>query len=605
VASPACAPRTVRRSPRKGRATLPPQVVDQASGYARDVHAGRVVAGPYVRLAADRHLRDLKHQTDLGIRWDVDEAQRAVGFFREVLVLADGSPFVLQPFQAFIVGSVFGWRNADGSRRFKTAYVESGKGSGKTPLAAGVGLLAFIADGEPAPEVYAAATMQDQASICWRDAKGMVERDDELSASIEVLAASLVPRGDSGAIFRAVSSEHRGLDGKRVYCALIDELHEHPNSLVIDKMRAGLKARRNGFVFEITNSGDDLESVCWHHHEYSVKVLEGIEENEAWFAYVCALDEGDSWVDEACWPKANPGLGTILPVSYLREQLREAQGMPSKENIVKRLNFCIWTQQHTTWIPMDRWRELQVLPEAPPGWTACALGLDLSSKLDLTSAVVALRYPDARPPLELEIAEGQGDPEAEKKLKRLSINYRVHLVPFFWRPAETLAQAAVNDRAGYDVWARDGWLRATPGPVVDYDMIRDAIVDEIGPKYGLKSGEIAFDPYNAEMLTQTVERAGYRRVQVDQTVKNMSEPAKLFEALIVAGRLTHDGNPVMAWCMSNVAVREDKKGNIFPFKPSARKRIDGAIAAIIALNRLVATAEPQASVYEERGVLWV
>lgn len=596
------APHPAHRSrPSRGRAVRRGKPIDQATAYARDVCEGRIIAGPYVRLAASRHLRDIERQAALGLRWDVAEAERAIGFFRELLLLASGAPFVLQPFQAFIVGSIFGWRNADGSRRFKTAYVEQGKGNGKTPLAAGIGLLCLLADGEPSPEVYAAATMQDQASICWRDAKGMAERNEELRERVEVLAASLVPVGDSGAVFRPVSSEHRGLDGKRVYCALIDELHEHPNSLVVDKMRAGLKARKNGLIFEITNSGDDLESVCWHHHEYSIKVLEGIEKNEAWFAYVCALDEGDQWDDEACWPKANPGLGTVLPISYLRDQVREAQGMPSKEGIVKRLNFCIWTQQHTVWIPMDRWRALDVLKEAPPGWTACALGLDLSSKLDLTSAVVALRYPDERPPLELEVAEGQGDPQAEKRLKRLSINYRVHLVTFFWRPLETLTQAAHDDRAGYDIWARNGWLRATPGQVVDYDAIRDAIVDEIGPRFGLKSGEIGFDPYNAEMLTRECERAGFRRVQVDQTVKNISEPAKLFEALIVAGRLTHDGNPCMAWCVSNVAVREDRKGNIFPFKPHARKRIDGVTATITALNRLLGMPDDGPSIWDQRA----
>jgi phage terminase large subunit-like protein len=594
-------PKPARRSKAAPkRATRRPRVVDQATAYAKSVTAGKTLAGPYVRLACERHLSDIKRQDELGLRWDIDESERACAFFASVLILSDGSPFVLQPFQAFVVGSVFGWRNADGSRRFKTAYVEQGKGNGKTPTAAGIGVLALIADGEPSPEVYAAATMQDQASICWRDAKGMVERNEELRAMIEVLAASLVPHGDSQAVFRAVSSEHRGLDGKRPYCALIDELHEHPNSLVVDKMRAGLKARKNGFIFEITNSGDDLESVCWHHHEYSAKVLEGIERNEAWFAYICALEENDDWRDEACWLKANPGLDTILPRSYLREQVREAQGMPSKEGIVKRLNFCIWTQQHTVWIPMDAWRVLPVLAEAPPGWTAAVLGLDLSSKLDLTSGVVLLKYPDDGPALEIEVAEGQGDPAAEKILKSVCINFRVHVVPFFWRPKDTLHEAAKNDRASYDVWAREGWLRATPGPIVDYNAIRDAVVTEIGPRYNLKAGEIAFDPYNAEMLTQALEQEGYKRVQVDQTVRNISEPAKVFEALVVSGRLSHDGNPCLAWNVSNVAVREDKKGNIFPFKPQARKRIDGVVALITGLSRLLAIEDTGPSIWDRR-----
>lgn len=591
---------TTTTRPKPKRRPVAPR--DQATAYARAVVAGRIVAGPFVRLACKRHLEDMAHQTKRGIRWRLEEAERVVDFFAKCLTLDGGKPFKLEPFQAFIVGSLFGWSNADGTRRFKSAYIEQGKGNGKTPLAGGIGLYSLIADGEPSPEVYSAATTQDQASIGWRDAKRMVEDSEELKQLVEVLAASLVCDANNG-IFRPVSSEHRGLDGKRVFVALIDELHEHPTSIVVDKMRAGLKARKNGFVFEITNSGDDIESVCYHHHEYSAKVLVGVVDDPAWFAYVCALDEGDDWRDERCWLKANPGLDVVLPRSYLREQVREAVGMPSKEGIVKRLNFCVWTQQHTVWIPMDAFDACSVVRPEEAGWSSVAAGLDLSSKLDLTALAVTLRYRDARPATEIEIAEGQGDPEAEKKLKRLSIDFRVHTVPFFWLPEATLAEAVKRDRVPYDVWRDQGWLRVTPGNVVDYNLILEQIIEEIGPRFGLKGGEIGFDPYNATQLAGQLAGAGLRTVMVDQTVRNISEPAKLFEALIVDRRLTTDGNPVLKWCVSNVAVREDKKGNIFPFKPSRRKRIDGVVATIIGLSRLIADQGQKASVYENRGLV--
>lgn len=591
---------TVTTKTRRRQSTKKAPPKDQATAYARAVLAGRVVAGPYVRLACKRHLDDVSHQAVRGIRWRPEEAERVCAFFPAVLTLDADRPFALQPFQAFIVGSLFGWFNADGSRRFKSAYVEMGKGNGKTPLAGGIGLYGLVADGEPSPEVYSAATTQDQASIGWRDARRMVSASDELKALVEPLANSLICDSNNG-IFRAVSSEHRGLDGKRVFIALVDELHEHPTSIVVDKMRAGLKARKNGFVFEITNSGDDLESVCYHHHEYSAKVLEGVVVDPAWFAYVCALDEQDDWRDEACWPKANPGLDVVLPRSYLREQVREAVGMPSKEGIVKRLNFCIWTQQHTVWIPMERYDACPVVTPEPQGWAAITAGLDLSSKLDLTCLSVVMRHRDARPPTEVEIAEGQGDPEAEPKLKRLSIDFRVHVVPFFWLPEATLAEAVKRDRVPYDVWRDQGWLRVTPGNVVDYDAILEEILEEIAPRFRLKAGEIGFDPYNATQLAGELAGSGLRTVLVDQTVRNLSEPAKLLEALIVDRRLSTDGNPVLKWCVSNVAVREDKKGNIFPFKPSQRKRIDGVVATITGLSRLIAIPEtkptPRISVF--------
>lgn len=566
---------------------------DRATEYARDVVAGRIVAGPYVRKSCARHLSDIERQEALGLVWDREESERVCAFFPACLTLEGGGPFQLMPFQAFIVGSVFGWKTREGTRRFRTAYVEIGKGNGKTPTAGGIAVYALVADGEPAPEVYFAATSQEQASIGWKDAKRMVEASPELLAHVEVLAASLVTKSNNG-VLRAVSSEHRGLDGKRVFVALVDELHEHPSGIVVDKMRAGLKARKNGLVFEITNSGDDLETVCYKHHEYSVKVLDGVADDPAWFSYVCALDEGDDWRDESTWLKANPGVDVILPRSYLREQVREAIGMPSKEGIVRRLNFCEWTQQHTVWIPMDKWQALESTSEVPPGWDAVAAGLDLSSKLDLTALVLAFRYPDERPELELTMGK-----DAEEH--RLNVNFRVHLKAFYYRPEDTIAEAKKRDLVDYDVWRDQGWLRVTPGNIVDYNRILDDITDEIDPAYSLRSGQIGFDPYNAAQFSSALTERGFQCVEIPQTVRHLSEPAKLLEALVVDGRITTDGSPVTAWCVSNVAVREDKKGNIFPFKPSERKRIDGVAATIMALSRLITQQSGGGlSVYESR-----
>jgi len=333
-------------------------VKDDASAYAIDVLEGRVLAGKPVRQACERHVQDWNSQKETGLKWRADLAQEAIEFFEEVLTVEvrnEVRPFTLEGFERFIVGSIFGWHNPDGTRRFRTAYVEIGKGGGKTPLAAGIGLYGLVADGEQSPEVYAAAVTAEQARICFRDAARMVERNSDLKQLLEERVSSIYYPGRGG-VFRPVSSEHRGLDGKRVHIALIDELHEHMTDLVVEKMRAGTKARRNALIFEITNAGVEMTSVCWQHHEYSLKVLEGTFDDPAWFAYVCALDEGDDWMsDESCWIKANPGLGAILPIEYLREQVRTARGMPTKQAMVARLNFCQWVQQAVTWIPTEEW----------------------------------------------------------------------------------------------------------------------------------------------------------------------------------------------------------------------------------------------------------
>ena len=229
---------------------------DRPTRYAEDVVAGKIVAGPWVRLACQRHLDDLKHGPKRGLRWDLDACNRVLRFFEEFLFLAEGQhagrPFKLRPWQAFIIGSIFGWKGRDGFRRFGTAYVEVGKGNGKSPLAGGVGLYLTMADGEAAAEVYSAATQRDQAKIAWRDALRMVKASPELRKRL-LTSAHAIAHVPSGSTYQPVSSEGKGLDGKRVHGALVDELQEHPSATVVNKMRDGTKGRRQALIFEITN----------------------------------------------------------------------------------------------------------------------------------------------------------------------------------------------------------------------------------------------------------------------------------------------------------------------------------------------------------------
>jgi phage terminase large subunit-like protein len=543
-----------------------------------------------VRQACERHLRDIEQQSDTGLRWDADMSQWVMSFFELNLTVEKENevfPFVLEPFERFIVGSIFGWFNPGGTRRFRTAYVEVPKGNGKSPLAAGIGIYGLVGDGQISPEIYSAATQTDQARISWKDARVMVERSPGLSGVVDV-GANCLTFAERGGIFRPVSSEHKGLDGKRVHMAIIDELHEHPSSMVVDKMRAGTKARRNALIFEITNSGSDPETVCGHHHDYSLQVLNGTIDDPGWFAYVCSLDEGDSWTDESCWPKVNPGLGTILPIEYLREQVREAIGMPSKQNIVKRLNFCIWTQQHELWIDIDRWDKCEV----PGGQDElagrdCWAGLDLSSKLDLTSLVLSFRTEDGIP--EQEVTVGKDERGQDKKL---SLTYSVDLLPFFWIPEDTMHLRAKEDMVPYPQWAAEDLIEPTPGNVVDYSYILERIVS-LSKIYNFQ--EIGYDPHNATDLVLRLQGMGFKMVEVRQGWKTLSEPAKMFEALIMARRLRHYGHRVMRWCVGNVSKRDDRNENYIVEKYQKRRRIDGVIASIIGLSRLI-VANPGTSV---------
>ena len=566
--------------------------------YAEDVLAGKIAASRHVRLACKRHLEDLLLGPSRGLFFDHAAAKRAIGFFPMFLVFYegafDGKPFQLLPFQQFIVGSLFGWKTeVDKFRRFRTAYVEMGKGNGKSPLAAGIGLYGLVADGEAGAEIYSAATTRDQAGILFRDAKAFVDGSPALLKRLIVDKVNIAYRAKNS-YFRPVSSEHRGLDGKRPHIALIDEIHEHPNAMVVDKMRAGTKGRTQALIFEITNSGYDRHSVCFQHHEYSEKILDGVIENDAWFSFMTSLDvceacaadgksiptdgcpDCDSWQDEKVWSKANPGLDTIIPRKYLREQVAEATEMPSKENIVKRLNFCIWTESVTKWLSMEKWNACggAVDAEALKGHT-CYGGLDLSSVSDVT-AWVKVFPPDV-------------------------IGGKYQVLCRFFIPEDNMRERIRKDKVPYDVWTKQGLITATPGGIIDYAYVLDTIRKD-AEDYDI--AELAFDRWGSQKITTDLQDIGFEvegkksLVQFGQGFASMAAPTKELEKMVRAGEIAHGANPVLSWMVSNAVVRTDPAGNMKVDKEKSTERVDGVVALVMAIARAMLKQGPAVSAWE-------
>lgn len=559
--------------------------------YCRDILTGKIPAGKPVRLAIERHVRDLKFGPKRGLKFDAKAAAYTIEFFENFLFLDESTPFKLEGWQQFIIGSLFGWMGEDGYRRFRTAYVEVGKGNGKSPQAAGIGLFGLFADGEPQAEIYAAATKKDQAKILFRDAENMWSYSPHLRARIEKHVNNLSVHS-TASFFRPISSETRGLDGPRVHMGLIDEIHEHPNDIVVNKMRAGTKSRKQALIFEITNSGYDRHSVCFQHHDYSLKILKSVLEDDSWFAYVCQLDpcakcedEGkvspacnkcDQWTDEKVWIKANPNLGVSIKLKYLREQVREAQGMPAKENIVKRLNFCMWTESSVRWMPMNAWdmcgRE-RIDPAELQG-QRCYVALDLSSVNDLTSA--GFIFPD----------------------------FGNVVLSFNWIPQDNMQERIKRDRVPYDQWIKAGLLKATPGNVVDYNFIRKDI-QELGKRFDIQ--EIAYDPFNATQLCGDLQNEdGFQMVVVRQGMLELGPATKSFEIKVKHEEIKHGGNPLLRWAISNVTTIQDASGNYRPDKERSLEKIDPIVALIMASGRADAHGESGGkSIYESRGVLMI
>lgn len=552
-------------------------MTDPATDYAQKVVDGEIVAGPYVRAACKRHLDDLKDGHKRGLKWDVAEVERVIGYFRDVLTveiereedgetISEAVPFDPDPSQCFILGSLFGWKNARGHRRFRRAYIEIGKGNGKSPLAAGIGHYMLSATKKLRAEIYSAATDKDQAAILFRDAVEMWNRSP-------ALASRLTPSGvnpvwqlthiPSASFFKPISSEKKGKSGIRPYCALVDEVHEHPDNSVVEMLRAGTKGNQQALIFEITNSGFDRASVCWGEHEYSVKVVEGELQNDSWFAYVCALDEGDDpFKDEECWVKVNPLLGVSIHPEFIREQVREAQGMPSKESLVKRLHFCQWLDGAEFWISGKLWRDREKkLSISDFHGMDCYAGLDLSYTKDLSA--LALVFP--------------------KKGK-------LYAFTFFWKPKESLGQAIKEDRQPYDVFEKNGYLITTPGQVIKLPSIAKKL-GEIQNKFNLV--ELAYDRYRHRELSEELSNEGVdiRMIEHPQGFRRdnnsplwMPESVERLENAIIEDEMVVCFNPLLRYNVASAVIRPDPAGtdNRILDKKKSRSRIDGAVALAMA-----------------------
>lgn len=533
--------------------------IHRVEKYARSVVAGRTVAGPLVRLACRRHLADLKRAKKAGFYFDPVAADHALTFIERWIRLPDttddhGDPraFVLEPWQAFIVGSLFGWRwTVSGHRRFRNAYIEIGKGNGKTPLLAAIGLYGLMADGQAAPEIYSVAADRDQAMIMFRDAVRMVDASPTLAARVQKSGIQHVHNMTYGlGFFRPFSREQGAKSGTRPHMGLIDEVHEHPTAEVINKVRAGAKGNPDALFPEITNSGSDRTSICFQHHEHSRRVVEGSVEDDRWFAYVCTLDDGDDpLTDETVWIKVNPNLGVSIQVEYLRDQVSAAKNIPAETNSVLRLNFCVWTQQHTRAIDMTAWRKCPPRPadDALVGLPAFG-GLDLGQSDDF-SAWVRIWILD----------EGLVAVKAK-----------------FYLPESALTRFPGRP---YDQWKRAGLLTVTEGTTTDYDIIEEEVGADCQAD-GIRI--VAYDKRFAEQMAQHLLGRGIEMIDQAQGFQ-LNEAVRKKGELIAAGQLAHGGNAILDWMASNYVVRHGLRGDLRPDKDKASDKIDGQVALDMAL----------------------
>lgn len=552
--------------------------IDAVDGYIMDVLSGDRPANQYERGAVQRHIADLERDD---LRWDEAAAKYALEFFRFLKHSKGkwaGEQFELQPWQAFIVAMLFGWKRHDGSRRFRTAYIEVPRKNGKSTLAAGIGLYLFFADNEAGAEVYTAATKKDQARITHGEATRMVKASPSLRSRIRTYRDNLHTL-ETASKFEPLGADADTMDGLNVHGAIVDELHAHKNRNVWDVLETATGSRSQPLILAITTAGFDKHSICREQHDYTAKILDGVVADDSFFGVIYTIDEDDDWLDETTWHKANPNLGVSVSMDDMRTLAARAQSIPTQLNAFLRLKLNIWTESETRWIKADTWMSCKAAyTEDELCGRQCYAGLDLATTTDIAS--LALVFP----------------PEREDEPYRLIHRY--------WIPRDNMQQRVERDRVPYDVWERDGWITATEGNVIDYRAVMHEI-DRLAQLYDIR--EIAFDRWGAPNFVQQLQELGGDDwvVSFGQGYASMSPASKEFEKLTLGGQIAHRGDPVLAWMVANTVVEQDPAGNIKPSKSKSTEKIDGVVAAIMATDRALRVHEEQASVYEERGILTI
>jgi len=541
--------------------------------YARAVVSGRVLAGKYHRLACVRHQRDRARENTKAFPYVFDLA-RAERFFRFAERLKHykgewaGQYIALQPHQKFRLGSVFGWlHRTTGLRRIRTAYNEIPRKNGKSLEAAIVALYVSFFDGEAGAEGYCIATKREQSKIVFNDCKKLVQKSG-LRSRIAVLTANL-HRDDTSSKLEPLGADRDSTDGLNPNLIINDEFHAQKNRGMLDVMETATGSRQQALNYQITTAGSDPFTPCGDQHDYACKILERVLVDDAFFAFIAHTDQGDDWTQERTWRKANPNYGISVKPADMRALATKAIHMPSSAPAFKQKRLNMWVNAIAPWLSLDGWRKGQTIwrPDSLRG-EACWLGVDMSSKIDLTAVVAVF------PPTET------------RRTWRLLV--------WALTPADTLEERAKRDRAPYLQWVKLGLLRTNPGNRIDQDVVR-VIVQEASELFDVQ--QIGVDPWNAGNLVKDLTDDGFEAIEVPQNLQQMSNPSKDFEADVLDALVDAGGNALMEWCVSNAVVQRDGKDNIYPVKKKSRGRIDPVIATL--LGRKLAALDDEAPPAED------
>lgn len=590
-------------------------VLDQTTAWARAVVRGEIAAGELVQLAAERHIRDLVDGPARGLFWDPEAARHAIDFFPSCLTITDGAkagePFHLLPYTGFLTGSLYGWRRANGQRRFRTFWVETGKGQAKSPWAAALGLYEMRFCGVPRALVYVLGPLKDQANVLFKDAAAMARANVPGTEQPLEEVADLIVRGvgdnawkiewdgsDEGlgnCLFRPIAS-NQSTSGPKPRLVLVEEVHEFDDDSAIEMWSQALaKVPGDPLMGLLTNTPAADQHIGIAYSDYYASVVKGEFRDDTSLVFIATVDKKDKpFEDESCWPKSLPALGITFEVEKLRDEVAKARKLPSKALKTERLFFGRRTGAAESWIDEAAWEAVvRIFDESELVGLPLTLALDLSQSRDFTA--LAKVWED----VENRMGRGVGHLFA-------SVRY--------WAVQDGIAERSREDKAPYDVWAlkaeeTNSGLIAVPGPVIGKDFVAAEVRDVCAVE---SVEEMSFDPAHIKEFIKACQDIGFavwqyegpnkpkgdglRMVIHSQGTKGMWSERALwmprsidhFEASILKGEITIQDSPITRWCSSNAKLREDGQRNRSMEKKRLRGRIDGIVSLTMGVGAVKA-----------------
>lgn len=532
-----------------------------AQRYIDDVLGQKIVVSEWVRRAVKRHVQDLQDGAARGLYFDENAAALALRAFLMVPHAKgrwSGQPFTVQGWQAFILWCVYGWKWTETkTRRFNKVYIKVARKNGKTEFLAAVGVIGMTIDNIPGGEQYWAATKYAQAAIGWERQKTMIELlKSKAPGPFKDFGTNTmrVYNRKNKMFARALGRDSKSEDGLSPYYAFIDEFHAHPDASQVDILESGMGAYLEPLTWIITTAGFDTSCACKEFEDKCKALLQGLTSNDEIFAMIFDLDEKDDWRDVNNWVKANPSLGASNTLKALQSEYEKAKMEGTSKEISFRVkNLNQWYNVRTTWIEEEVWQSTQLeLSDADLAGRPCWGGLDLASTRDATA--LALIW---------------------------DMETFLYLRVWIWVPDEMVKFRSRDVAGNYLQWANDGYLDTTPGNVTDYDYIRKTI-NQLREKYDLQG--IAYDRYNSSQLVIQLQNEGTVMEGFGQGFVSMSPATKAFERRALNGELRHSENKMLDWMLANVVLKSDAAGNIKPVKEHAVNKIDGIVAAIMAMG---------------------